>query len=59
MSAQPWSTVEFATGALKAGKHELVAAIDSTVDEKEVKMFRDFYDFYPFGGFHHGIQLVL
>lgn len=59
MSSQPWSTVEFPAGALKAGKHELVAAIDSTVDEKKVKMFRDFYDFYPFGGFHHGVQLVL
>ena len=59
MSAQPWSTVEFRTGSLKAGKHELVAAIDSTVDAKKLKMFRDFYDFYPFGGFHHGVQLVL
>ena len=49
MSAQPWSAVEFSAGALKAGRHELVAAIDSTVDEKKVKMFRDFYDFYPFG----------
>ena len=59
MSAQPWSAVEFSAGALKAGRHELVAAIDSTVDEKKVKMFRDFYDFYPFGGFHHGVELVL
>ena len=59
MSSQPWSTVEFRTGALKAGKHELVAAIDSTVDGEKVKMFRDFYDFYPFGGFHHGVRLVL
>lgn len=59
MSRLPWSALEYSTGALKAGKHELVAAIDSTVDAKQVKMFHDFYDFYPFGGFHHGVALVL
>ena len=58
-SAQPWSTVEFATGPMKAGRHELVAAVDSIVDNKKLKMFWDFYDFYPFGGFHHGVNLVL
>ena len=58
-SAQPWSTVEFSTGPLKAGRHELVAAVDSIVDNKKLKMFWDFYDFYPFGGFHHGMHLVL
>ena len=58
-SAQPWSTVEFSTGPMKAGRHELVAAVDSIVDNKKLKMFWDFYDFYPFGGFHHGVELVL
>lgn len=58
-SALPWSTVEFQTGPLKAGVHELVAAIDSIVDAKKTKMFRDTYDFYPFGGFYHGVSLEL
>ncbi len=56
-SKLPWSRFEFETGALKAGPHELVAAVDSTVDNAKVKLFWDFYDFYPFGGFHHGVWL--
>lgn len=56
-SKLPWSKFEFATGALKAGRHELVAAVDSIVDNSKVKLFWDFYDFYPFGGFHHGVSL--
>lgn len=58
-SSQPWSTVEFQTGPMKAGRHEIVAAVDSIVDNKKLKMFWDFYDFYPFGGFYQGISLVL
>ena len=56
-SKLPWSKFEFSTGALKAGEHELVAAVDSVVDNSKVKLFWDFYDFYPFGGFHHGVWL--
>ena len=56
-SKMPWSRFEFRTGALKAGEHEIVAAVDSVVDRSRVKMFRNFYDFYAFGGFHHGIRL--
>lgn len=56
-SKLPWSCFEFATGPLKAGAHELVAAVDSTVDNQKVKLFWDFYDFYPYGGFHHGVRL--
>ena len=59
MSAQPWSTVEFATGPLAAGEHELVLAVDSTVDANKVKMFQNYYDFYPFGGLYHGVSLVM
>ena len=58
-SSLPWSTVEFRTGPMKAGRHELVAAVDSIVDNEKLKMFWDFYDFYPFGGFYHGVELVL
>ncbi|MGN0846642.1 MAG: glycoside hydrolase family 2 protein [Kiritimatiellia bacterium] len=56
-SKLPWSRFEFETGALAAGEHELVAAVDSIVDNAKVKLFWDFYDFYPFGGFHHGVWL--
>ena len=57
MSKLPWSKFEFATGPLSEGTHELVAAVDSVVDNAKVKLFWDFYDFYPFGGFHHGVWL--
>ena len=56
-SKLPWSKFEFATGPLKAGRHEIVAAVDSVVDNTKVKLFFDFYDFYAFGGFHHGVWL--
>lgn len=56
-SKLPWSKFEFATGPLKAGWHEIVAAVDSIVDNTKVKLFWNFYDFYAFGGFHHGIWL--
>ena len=56
-SKLPWSKFEFATGPLAAGRHEIVAAVDSIVDNTKVKLFWDFYDFYAFGGFHHGVWL--
>ena len=56
-SKLPWSKFEFATGPLKAGRHEIVAAVDSIVDNAKVKLFWNFYDFYAFGGFHHGVWL--
>ena len=58
-SKLPWSRFEFPTGPLKAGRHEIVAGIDSVMDEDKVKLFRDFYDFYASGGFHHGVRLEL
>ena len=57
LSKLPWSKFEFATGPLAKGTHELVAAVDSVVDNRKVKLFWDFYDFYPYGGFHHGVWL--
>ena len=56
-SKLPWSKFEFATGPLKAGRHEIVAAVDSIVDNAKVKLFWNFYDFYAYGGFHHGVWL--
>ena len=56
-SKLPWSRFEFATGLLKKGPHEIVAAVDSVVDNAKVKLFRNFYDFYAPGGFHHGVWL--
>ena len=56
-SKLPWSKFEFATGPLKAGRHEIVAAVDSIVDNSKVKLFWNFYDFYAYGGFHHGVWL--
>ena len=58
-SRLPWSRVECETGWLSVGRHELVAAVDSTVDADKTKLFWDFYDFYPFGGFHHGVSLTV
>ena len=57
LSKLPWSKFEFATGPFAKGTHELVAAVDSVVDNRKVKLFWDFYDFYPYGGFHHGVWL--
>ena len=56
-SKLPWSKFELAIGSLVAGRHEIVAAIDSIVDNTKVKLFWDFYDFYAFGGFHHGVWI--
>jgi len=53
----PWSRFTIDLGTLSAGRHELVAAVDSMSDDEKVKLFRDFYDFYAFGGFHHGVWL--
>ena len=56
-SKLPWSKFQFETGPLKSGRHEIVCAVDSIVDNSKVKLFWNFYDFYPFGGFHHGVRL--
>ena len=56
-SVSPWIRFELRTGALKAGRHVLEAAVDSVVDNEKVKLFWDFYDFYPYGGFYHGVRL--
>ena len=53
----PWSRFEIELGSLKDGEHEIVAAVDSIADDGRTKLFHDYYDFYPFGGFHHGVWI--
>ena len=53
----PWSRFEIELGPLKGGEHEIVAAVDSIADDGRTKLFHDYYDFYPFGGFHHGVRI--
>lgn len=56
-SVSPWTRFELRAGPLRAGRHVLEAAVDSVVDNERVKLFRDFYDFYPYGGFYQGVRL--
>lgn len=57
--ALPWSRFTLPAGALKAGRHEIVAALDNRFDWKTLKLARPYYDFYCYGGFYHGVSLVL
>ncbi len=54
----PYSGVTFETGRLAAGTHTLTAVIDNYFSPEKMKLFLPFYDFYAFGGFHRGIELV-
>lgn len=56
-SKLPWSKLRFEVGALKSGTHTIECALDSIVDNSKLKLFWNFYDFYPFGGFHHGVSM--
>lgn len=58
-SALPYSSFEIETGPLSAGKHVLTAAVDNIFNEKNMKMFFPYYDFYAFGGFYHGMSLTV
>ena len=53
----PWSRFELKTGPLSKGDHEIVAAVDSVVSDTKTKLFYNYYDFYPYGGFYHGVRL--
>ena len=57
--ALPYSRFEVATGPLTAGTHTLVAALDNRFDPGTMRLFLPYYDFYAFGGFYHGVSLVL
>ena len=54
----PWSRVELATGALAAGTHTIVAAVDNRFDWNYQKLLRPYYNFQCWGGFFHGVSLT-
>lgn len=57
-SPYAWSTLEIPLGALGAGRHEIVAALDNRIMARPEDLFQPHYDFYGSGGFYHGIDLV-
>ena len=58
-SPMPYNRLSFATGPLRAGRHAVVAAVDSVYKWENVPLMGDYYDFYAFGGFYHGVWLEL
>ena len=56
-SKLPYSTLEIPLGALAAGEHVLVAALDNNLDGSKGLVFKPNYDFFLSGGFYHGVEL--
>ena len=56
-SKLPYSTLEIPLGALAAGEHVIVAALDNNLDGSKELVFRPNYDFFLSGGFYHGVEL--
>ena len=54
----PYARLELETGPLAAGDHTLYAALDNRFDWSTTKLARQYYDFYFYGGFYHGVKLV-
>ncbi|MGN0852654.1 MAG: glycoside hydrolase family 2 protein [Kiritimatiellia bacterium] len=54
----PYSRVELPVGALAAGVHTLVAAVDNRFDWSYQKLVRPYYDFHLWGGFYRGVSLT-
>ncbi len=54
----PYARLEVETGPLAAGEHTIYAALDNRFDWKTTKLARQYYDFYFYGGFYHGVKLV-
>ena len=54
----PYARLELETGQLAAGDHTLYAALDNRFDWSTTKLARQYYDFYFYGGFYHGVKLV-
>ena len=54
----PYARLELETGPLAAGDHTLYAALDNRFDWSTTKLARQYYDFYFYGGFYHGVRLV-
>ncbi len=53
----PYARLEIETGPLAAGEHTIFAALDNRFDWKTTKLARQYYDFYFYGGFYHGVKL--
>lgn len=53
----PYARLEIPVGKLSAGEHEISAAIDNRLDYSTMKLGRDFYDFYLYGGIYRGVTL--
>ena len=56
-SKLPYSTLEIPLGALAAGEHVLVAALDNNLGWSNELVFKPNYDFLLSGGFYHGVEL--
>ena len=54
----PYARLELETGPLAAGDHTMYAALDNRFDWNTTKLARQYYDFYFYGGFYHGVKLV-
>lgn len=55
----PYLAFELPLGALAAGRHELVAALDNNLDGSPNLVFKPNYDFFLSGGFYHGVEVRL
>lgn len=56
-SRMPYSTLEIPLGALAAGEHTIVAALDNNLDDLRGLVVKPSYDFFLSGGFYHGVEL--
>ena len=54
-----YSALELELGALAAGEHTLVAALDNNLTGDMDLVYKPNYDFYLAGGFFHGVELKL
>lgn len=55
----PYSTFQIPTGALRQGWHTLYVVMSNMLDESKSSLFHQYYDFYAYGGFYHGVSLQL
>ena len=54
----PYARLELPVGPLAAGEHTVFAAVDNVMGWPRIKLAREYYDFYFYGGFYHGVKLV-
>ena len=53
----PFCAEEIRFDAGDAGKHELIIAVDNHVDTGVDSVFREYYDFYPYGGIYRSVSI--